>query len=374
MHSPEVSPTLMTTQAVKKPNTTVVLVHGTFATEAQWTQPESIVSQGINAEFDGCVDVRRFQWSGRNSHRARIEAGKELAEYLSTLQISNPESTIKIVAHSHGGNVAMLALKEPAVAASVDQIACLATPFIHCEPRKLRSAINFLGIVLSFTLAFLCFLAVGNMKYSGGEIGVGVYVILALSWFPYYLAKTHLTFLERRQAEILNDLGLPRLDIALLVARVQWDEAGLLLKAQHLVSEFPHLMWKSRFVKWLFVVSTTGLYLYDQRAALSGSFLVEITYGSAVLLAITAYIAWVILSQLLMALIPRITRSTPAGFGWEGVLTPWIMHVFAEEVPPHSATLKSLSCRPPQRGLRHSWVYQDPQCVDELVRWLAAGK
>ena len=51
-----------------------------------------------------------FLWSGANSVRERDRAAHELAEHLRAKQLEHSNSTQVVIAHSHGGNVALRAL------------------------------------------------------------------------------------------------------------------------------------------------------------------------------------------------------------------------------------------------------------------------
>jgi pimeloyl-ACP methyl ester carboxylesterase len=86
----------------------------------------------------GCA-VTPFAWSDRNSHRARTQAARDLADHLRAEVAKNPKGWFWIVAHSHGGNVALHAAAElrrsQRAAPQVSTIA-FATPFIHSRDRK----------------------------------------------------------------------------------------------------------------------------------------------------------------------------------------------------------------------------------------------
>src|ERR1051325_1503123 len=87
----------------------VTLVHGIYAREAAWTKPDSALSTALTEA--GCV-VRPFAWSGRNSHRARTRAAHDLTDHLRGEMAKNPKGRFWIIAHSHGGNVALHAAAE----------------------------------------------------------------------------------------------------------------------------------------------------------------------------------------------------------------------------------------------------------------------
>jgi hypothetical protein len=56
-------------------------------------------------------DHYEFEWSGKNEHKARVEAGKRLYSLVLDLVKKDPEARIHFIAHSHGGNVVLKALE-----------------------------------------------------------------------------------------------------------------------------------------------------------------------------------------------------------------------------------------------------------------------
>jgi hypothetical protein len=79
-------------------------------------------------------------WSGKNSISKRDKAAHDLAEHLSAEHAEHPEATQLIIAHSHGGNIALRALHHlrPRDAAQLDGadralplVVTMATPFIE---------------------------------------------------------------------------------------------------------------------------------------------------------------------------------------------------------------------------------------------------
>ena len=102
------------------------------------------------------VTLHWFPWSGRNSHARRMTAGKELAVFIASLRKDHPSVQVFIIAHSHGGNVALYSLKhlEPK---KVDGIVCLATPFLQFDPDRFDIA----GFpFLPFAVRYTAFIAV----------------------------------------------------------------------------------------------------------------------------------------------------------------------------------------------------------------------
>src|SRR5687767_2382730 len=100
----------------------VTLVHGTWGQglfrksrkgAPRWFEPDSDFQARLRASFEreniGVV-IAPFLWSGSNSLKARDDAGKGLAAQLIQQDADNPGSRQLIIAHSHGGNVAIRAV------------------------------------------------------------------------------------------------------------------------------------------------------------------------------------------------------------------------------------------------------------------------
>jgi alpha-beta hydrolase superfamily lysophospholipase len=83
--------------------------------------------------------ITRLLWSGANSIFVRDNTAHILAEHLSAEHTAHPEATQLIIAHSHGGNIALRALhhlqKREVSSHSADTanplVVTLATPFIE---------------------------------------------------------------------------------------------------------------------------------------------------------------------------------------------------------------------------------------------------
>ena len=63
------------------------------------------------------VSFREFAWSGANTHAARLEVGDHPAQYLCDGHALDPDARHFVVAHRHGGNVALYAMRDAAARA-----------------------------------------------------------------------------------------------------------------------------------------------------------------------------------------------------------------------------------------------------------------
>jgi RHS repeat-associated protein len=102
-----------------------IVVHGTWANGKSDFLPggrfyEHVVSTAPDRAFAS------FQWSGGDSHAARIQAAKDLAAFVKGYKFAEGEP-LNIIAHSHGGNVAIMAINL-GLGHDVDNFVTLGTP------------------------------------------------------------------------------------------------------------------------------------------------------------------------------------------------------------------------------------------------------
>jgi hypothetical protein len=123
----------------------ITLVHGTWgqgifpSRKARWFEPGSrfhgeltrlLVTAGLRHRIDA------VRWPGSNSVFEREKAAIALANELAAQREAEPEAQQIVVAHSHGGNVALkalhrLSLLDPSGAGRPIGVATLATPFLQ---------------------------------------------------------------------------------------------------------------------------------------------------------------------------------------------------------------------------------------------------
>jgi Alpha/beta hydrolase family len=120
-----------------RPTCVVTLVHGTWAPEAAWTKTTSPLVEALSRSLGDGVQVEPFQWSGSNSHYARSRAATALRQHIQKCSERYFGANQFVIAHSHGGNVALYALRDPEVQRQVRGTVCLSTPFIYCRRREL---------------------------------------------------------------------------------------------------------------------------------------------------------------------------------------------------------------------------------------------
>ena len=174
------------------PGIVTIIVHGTFAAQAAWWRlgsgetfadrlEQALSAQGMAGTvwdpiLRAGLSYDDFSWSGENTHRARIAGGRKLARALDDLagRLSATATSplyVNLVAHSHGGNVALEALRHVGRTVRVRRLACLGTPLISFRPalRLVRPiSVSFLTLFVVM-FAFLPFMVVPTLfRYSQG--------------------------------------------------------------------------------------------------------------------------------------------------------------------------------------------------------------
>jgi hypothetical protein len=250
----------------------VTLVHGTWAPNAPWTDGTSAFCEEINKQLDGAVEFHPFNWSGGNSHDDRLLAARSLASELRTRCADMPDAKHFVVAHSHGGNVALYALRDVELQRGMTGLICLATPFISIEARNLARAltpfailfIGLTGILLSVlylsvaativVVPILLFKYSGNSGWWGALIGLLI-LAPAFYWFNRWFTprwriavdavlnpvKGLRRRLRARQRRLLLALAVPdHIVTPIYTVRNETDEAYLGLTAVHGLSDLPY--------------------------------------------------------------------------------------------------------------------------------------
>ena len=220
--------------AASAPDLVVTLVHGTWARGifrldpvADWARDDAALATRLREAFGPQTVIRRFAWSGGNRHDARRVAAEALAADLSTAIGLQSDARHVVIAHSHGGNVALMALAcEPVLADRLAGLCCLATPFIVARRRDLgvtsvrplASAVVLLSIALTigFQQVWLPQLT-GWARISGLLIGL----------LPLVLGLISLVMSRVTADRLLEELNVaPSGCLPLLILRSPGDEAS----------------------------------------------------------------------------------------------------------------------------------------------------
>lgn len=140
----------------------VSLVHGTFGRlpggDADWTREGSVLRRSLAAALGDDVAFIPFRWSGMNWPSARYRAASRLRDHFGETARRYPERSHYVVAHSHGGNVCLYALRDAGRAGTAVPrgVVCLSTPFIAAQPRP----ITLFRFIATYAVLLVTFFAV----------------------------------------------------------------------------------------------------------------------------------------------------------------------------------------------------------------------
>ena len=411
----------LTTSATDKQQCVVTLVHGTFASGSPWTQ-EGSEFRSLLQEASTCrIVFRRFEWNGENGHHSRTQAGSSLASFLHEGVCLHPTATQFVVAHSHGGNVCLYALRDSTISAHISGIVCLSTPFLACRPRDLSDARRLfkcaLGLAACLTGAaalWVIIMVLLSQASSPGVLSVvsdygGLLFALAVictlpiffmgsRWAGRLWTRRFDPSLSARQRSIVNRIALPVVhDVPVMCFTSTHDEAGRWLHLLGSYANLPFALWKSgivaMFAGYLFSLGLVitlwnsrplGVYrpaiLHDHLILTSGLSRVSTVCEAIATVTVSTFlqtIGFMALLQLAMAVLPRLLRGHPLGFGWESVAENWIISISAVDTPTQVENcgfrIYMPTIRRSLRGaLHHTSIYSEPLVIADIARWIAS--
>jgi pimeloyl-ACP methyl ester carboxylesterase len=122
------------------PRWVITLVHGTWGQRSPWAFVGSSFTERLGRLVPGGSHFERFSWGGENWHAERHAAAERLTNHINELIRIFPKARHVVVAHSHGGNIALAALNlAPWIETQLDALVCLSTPFIAGRTRDTES-------------------------------------------------------------------------------------------------------------------------------------------------------------------------------------------------------------------------------------------
>lgn len=380
---------------------TFLLVHGTWARgmlfpteKAAWCEPGSPLRKMVDdmmEDLPAPYNVETFEWSGSNSFRSRLKWANKLAGRLDLIRQANEETFIHIVAHSHGGNLVMNCLADPAQQRQVGSATFLSTPFLHVYPRrrdpdvrrKIVEIFEMLGVgsVIALFLWMFTVLThdpdnfVKSLSFSNFALFIPFFFVgLGLGSL---LVKRVYRLAIRRHLTMAKRLRLPsRLPFPSLLIRCTSDEAGNVLVASQLLST----LMSSTVV--FFARYANLKYSAFWGAALGGAMWIAkyfhiiekvdgTWYGNWVIGVPFALLVIMCLGPYLLVALTIALGIIAKAFGSSIFFGGFSMEISAEATPPGHWELLQLPGIATKRfhGKQHS-THSLPAAIDELRRFL----
>ncbi len=390
----------------------VTLVNGTFAEDAPWIQSDSRIARCLKERWGDYVQVEKFSWDGHNTIKARISAAGRFIKHVKCVSKRAENKGDKIrhfaIAHSHGGNVVMLACKDDTTEKALAGVITLATPFLYF--RKSRAAALLSGLGGGAFFLFLAALTgLGLMKLVGiKEIpweSTAFDFFYVISMFAMISFTTLLTI--KNTPDDLQALSLRNIDFEkVLVLRSVGDEAGGLLAGSAVASWISVFLFSklNQWIKLLFSTTLGCLFILA---------LVVISMFAVFIGIIKRVISWqpievifdmlstgfyvfmapivvflIIPSLMLFALrfLCLFIYGWDAPFGYAGYMitaetTPttgdYQVHMARalseshREVPVENS-FQAIQALKTMAGetMKHSEVYEDPEIIDRIITWI----
>ena len=226
------------------PHYVLTLVHGTCASTTGWVAPGSFLRRELEHRLAPAdVRFREFAWTGRNTHAARTDAGARLAEFIRSGHAQYPDARHFVVAHSHGGNVALYAMRDPVVREAVCGIVTLGTPFIYARRRdahRYADAIAGLMLGVAALVPFVVLDALHLTRIAVAWLMAGIALIVKLK--PS-LSRWVIDTVTLEQAEIVAAYQPPSVEPSKLeILCTRGDEARRWLHTWDVIARGPFIV------------------------------------------------------------------------------------------------------------------------------------
>ena len=378
------------------PRCAVTLVHGSipragsvvFFRKHQWMESQSIFCKQISAHFDPIW--LPFIWSGTNSHTARTNAGKQLADTLHHHLALHPSIPHYVISHSHGGNVALYALKylTEQERHKIAGIVTLGTPFIWSSMRDVASVRETLmkclkyGPIVWLILYIAASLYLDSLFTFLGIFSLSIGILGIILWMA--IRKYSIGTWEQAadQLDALLDAGVPTIPLLCLV--VNRDEALLWIRIWESVGRLLFGHWYMSAVEIIIDLLTifrsprlilVGIDMYFYSIIATG-----ISWGLGLLFVLVIFAG------------SALTISSPWGYG-ETWFLRWVVFITTREIPHNRAekntwifksNLISLGLnyenddclykvqrfRPRFWSFNHGWLHDDIEVAASIALWM----
>jgi hypothetical protein len=389
----------------------VTTVHGTWARQATWVQPNSLMGRALIRQFGGGVHIEPFRWSGGNNPAARDHAKVELRAHLRRMRDKYPHAEQFVIAHSHAGNIVFYALRDEELGKAITGVICLATPFLVARPRVLAGkdiTTHVVGGVGSLIVLLALLL---RWALSGVEpTWLKELAMFGLFLFGMSLIATLLKEWLAFGARLDRAMKLPPVSRdRVLIVRAPGDEASAALLFTQFVSQVTvrlyvllhqrHRRLEGMLERWsahrLSVVGglVAGLIVYGAAIALA----VRLEFATAATLALVTLLSWACVAVPIALLVGWIDvaafplqivtgvvlfaaivvlSATLLPFGRQVALGNIVLDVTAETTPPGTWLVHQIgaalvgSVPDDAQPLQHSVVYEDPRSLSLICDWI----
>ena len=359
----------------KTPEINYTLVHGTFGAKSAWLNETSTEnSQGFrallkNKNATNVTFTIPRPWGGTSlfskirdlTNQARLNGAKQLSDSLTKLPKANSNF---IIAHSHGGNVAMYAVQDEAARSNVDGIICLATPFLY--PRRRPLSISTLLISLAIIIVgFVQF----SLRYDLLNSSVLTWCMALLVFVTSVIIPSALIFQIIRQrfsSDISLDEHIEKLSfidpkIPILLIRASGDEATGLLRAGQFFNWLAGVAMRIGGRK-LNIFLCVGLLIFGWSSYRRFDWLPD-----HILVLLSSALICIAAIMVMMLVVLTLSRVFVGFDAWR-----WVgeIETMTEDGPPGiTSEFEVLTPRPPNSGLSHTNIVTQQETISVINNW-----
>lgn len=343
------------------------LLHGTWASGAPWTKPGSSLFTALEKEFGPPLSI---SWRGRNRDVDRRSAAEEVIT-----KLQNQDGRHVLIAHSHGGNIALYAGGDQRLRGKVAGIVCLNTPCISITRRDYTTRLAvfaFLAVVGPVMWAAGDLISKSDGLLLDGLILLGAVVVMCLS-----LASCIplLRLLHKQGQTVWRRLAPTRVpDTPVLCIATGDDEAEYGLSAlDHLANVAPVLMHPLIMIGMIFVSIAMQVAGLLPELSFFG-FNPGRVYG-AFTYVLATFIALQLVAMAFSFFVTRIALGL--SFGYWPLLFNFFVRVRVTPTPLYYRRVDYVDFVVPVgdglSNLAHSRIYEDENVIRQIVLWLKNG-
>jgi hypothetical protein len=388
------------------PKYAITLIHGTFAAESAWYQKDSVFARDIQNNLGQSSEIFSFAWSGSNSHASRIAAGDDLAQHMQRIYLKYPSAEQIIIAHSHGGNVALYAVKKLADPLFEFKIVTLSTPFLIYSVRensKLYRIIPVAAVAVIAPIFVVCCAGLLTIFLDwvtkfGPEWLFGVGIVLggmqavtmtvSLSGKLYSRVKLWTNSLNSKSDDLWRNLTTSSTtDTRILSLIYEGDEASYLLLSSSRLNELGKSLSTMLEYSVNLIVSNAFKIVGLFGLAIAMTVILDDLYFNGELqgksegyfiyfiILILQMFQHVLLLILVLYCVSLATKSNPLVYGWESFYHIFLLKTTISKTPNHiqnhvHKTYRVEKKRRITHGLRHSLIYSDSLIVKDIAKWI----
>ena len=368
----------------------VTMIHGTFARNALWTSDASNLCKTLREQLCEDIVIRRFPWSGANRNADRIEAGKKLADALNENLASYPDAAHFVIAHSHGGNLALYALHDLRLQERLSGIICMNTPFLSATRRDAEQL--FFGLGVLFIIAYGVWVASGFALIAGGwgeygPVGTIAYILamallfavggLLYRWF-LRLGRRLQSWLKEKREDMIANVALPNIRSPKVICLwTAGDEVFTIFNLLEGFASIPYVFMNIYSIGLILFVSfalpfftgfgdvgdRTGLYLQNRQAFfMIRQYLYEPVWLTIEILTAVSVVA--VVGNFFL-------RIVPMGLPWRTFIGSFFVRLSFTQVPLTAQQVEFHDLALRLSFLNHSQAYAQPESLKLITETLS---